>query len=219
MLDKLAQLSAVRESEVRGCLAAFVDSGIMKVASEEEFDALSSAVADNIGLDYDIDTIYKTAAYFMDDNQEKTAEEFDDTAYKAALGELLLMKTAGQIDDDTFASEYEALTKEAANAKVIVDKALGRAGVKDRIAGALSGVGSKVKKVVTAPYKNIGNAKKDFAAAKTLKDLGSAPAATRALQERGKKSLKKGLKQLGVQGAAVGGTGLAAGLYAKHSSK
>ncbi len=62
MLDKLAQLEAVRESEVRGCLAAFVDSGIMKVASEEDFDAISSAVAQNIGIDYDIDTIYKTAA-------------------------------------------------------------------------------------------------------------------------------------------------------------
>ncbi len=121
MLDKLAQISAVRDSEVRGCLAAFVDSGIMKVASEEDFDALSSAVAANIGLDYDIDTIYKTASYLLGEGQEKTAAEQHNAACMAALGELLMMKTAGQIDDATFTSEAHELMKVAKNEVAVMD--------------------------------------------------------------------------------------------------
>lgn len=211
MLDKLAQLSAVRESEVRGCLAAFVDSGIMKVASEEDFDALASAVSSNIGLDYDIDTIYKTAAYLIgepaEEAQEKTAEEFDDTAYKAALGELLLMKTAGQIDDNTFVSEYDALTKEAAGKMEAIKAGLGAA--KKMVADKAGIVARKVKEVAKAPVKNIAEGRKSVAAGKAAiggpeKDMINA----------GRKQIAKGVAQ--VAGGA-GAAGLGAALYAKHS--
>lgn len=41
-MDKLAEL--VRDSEVRGAMAAFVDLGLVKVAGQEAFDALVDAV-------------------------------------------------------------------------------------------------------------------------------------------------------------------------------
>lgn len=125
MLDKLAQIAKVRESEVRGCLAAFQDAGILKTASAEDFDVLTHAVASNLGIDYDIDTIYKTAAFILGgpveeaasaeapaaEPQEKTAA--DDSARMAAIGELFMKKVAGSIDDETFTKELAPLMKKA----------------------------------------------------------------------------------------------------------
>lgn len=124
MLDKLAQIAAVRESEVRGCLAAFHDAGILKTASAEDFDTLTHAVASNLGIDYGIDTIYKTAAFILGGvteepaqpvekapAQEKTAA--DETARMAAIGELFMKKVAGSIDDETFTKELAPLMKKA----------------------------------------------------------------------------------------------------------
>ena len=120
MMDKLAQIAKVRESEVRGCLAAFADAGILKVASAQDFDALSSAVASNLGIDYDIDTIYKTAAFVIDGassgyeqpvQQEKTAAAKPSSL--EAVGALFMQKVAGQIDDATFAREIVPLMKRA----------------------------------------------------------------------------------------------------------
>lgn len=125
MLDKLAQLAAVRESEVRGCLAAFHDAGILKTASAEDFDTLSHAVASNIGIDYDIDTIYKTAAFLLNGaqeqveatvpasshDQEKTASSKSDSM--AAIGALFMQKVAGKIDEATFARVIGPLMKQA----------------------------------------------------------------------------------------------------------
>ena len=128
MLDKLAQIAKVRESEVRGCLAAFQDAGILKTASAEDFDTLTHAVASNLGIDYDIDTIYKTAAFILGGPveeaqpaqeapaQEKVADDktaADETARMAAIGELFMKKVAGSIDDDTFTKELAPLMKKA----------------------------------------------------------------------------------------------------------
>ncbi len=117
MLDKLAQIAMVRESEVRGCLAAFQDAGILKTASEEDFDKLTYAVANNLGIDYDIDTIYKTAAFILggpaEDAVQPVARQEKTASAKAAIGELFLQKVAGTIDDATFAKRIVPLMKRA----------------------------------------------------------------------------------------------------------
>lgn len=102
-MDKLAELA--KEAEVRGVLAAYVDQGLLKVASAEDFDALSTAVTRNLTSDsYTIDDIATTTDRLLAGG-EKTAADLEDTARKAALGELLLKKMAGDIDMPTFTKE------------------------------------------------------------------------------------------------------------------
>ncbi len=55
MLEKVAEMT--RMAEVRGCLAAFHDAGLIKVASDQAFDGLCAQVADMIGYDYDLEKI------------------------------------------------------------------------------------------------------------------------------------------------------------------
>lgn len=118
-MDKLAQ---IRESEVRGVLAALVDCGQIKIASAEDFDNLASAVADNVGTSYSVDDIASVTAELLG-GSVKTAEEQHETACMAALGELLMMKTADEIDDETFASAVEPLLKEAVSIRGALGKA------------------------------------------------------------------------------------------------
>jgi len=115
-MDKMAEL--VRDSEVRGALAAFVDTGLMKVASADEFDAVCNDVCKVIGAsDYNIQKVAQIADAVMQkraEGVEKTASlEKDAQASKAALGELFLMKTAGQIDNETFVATARELMKTA----------------------------------------------------------------------------------------------------------
>lgn len=55
MINKVAEMT--RLAEVRGCMAAFHDAGLIKVASEEAFDGLCEQVADMIGYDYDLEKV------------------------------------------------------------------------------------------------------------------------------------------------------------------
>lgn len=57
-MEKTAEL--VRMAEVRGCLAAFHDAGLIKVANDQAFDGLCEQVADMIGYDYDLEKIAKS---------------------------------------------------------------------------------------------------------------------------------------------------------------
>ena len=114
-MDKIAALA--KEAEVRGVLAAYVDQGLLKVASAEGFDALSGAVAQNLSdSGYTIaDIATVTDQLLAGAGNEKIAAELEDTARMAALGELLMKKMAGEIDTPTFAEEAAYLAKEAAN--------------------------------------------------------------------------------------------------------
>ena len=116
-MDKLAQ---IRDSEVRGVLAAFVDNGLIKCASREDFDNLAEAVSANVGYDYDINTIADVTDALLSDDNVKTAGEQDDEGADegiadcmSAIGELYMRKTAGEIDDITFEEAADDLLKEA----------------------------------------------------------------------------------------------------------
>lgn len=106
--------SQVKEAEVRGAMAAFVDAGLVKVANQYDFDELCDVVADNVGYDYDLQKIAAvTEAALNGDGMNKYAAE--NLAFKATLGDLLLMKTAGQIDNRTFVREVNGMLKVAAD--------------------------------------------------------------------------------------------------------
>lgn len=55
MLNKVAEMT--RLAEVRGCMAAFHDAGLIKCASEDAFDNFCEQVASQIGYDYDLQKI------------------------------------------------------------------------------------------------------------------------------------------------------------------
>lgn len=112
-MEKIAEMA--KEAEVRGVLAAFVDQGLLKVASAEAFDELAGKVAAVIAPDgYTIEDIAAaTDSLLTSGFSEKTAAEQDDTARKAALGDLLMMKMAGEIDDATFSKEAGLLVTAA----------------------------------------------------------------------------------------------------------
>ncbi|WP_303995359.1 hypothetical protein [Desulfovibrio piger] len=152
-MDKLAEL--VRDSEVRGAMAAFVDLGLVKVAGQEAFDALVDAVCQGIGDEgYDLQKVASLTEALLaepqNEKQEKKAsigttvgtqlmvnkygvdnakegmsglpktasedtQETDDIAKKAALGELLQMKVAGQIDEKSFVEAASSLLEKDAS--------------------------------------------------------------------------------------------------------
>lgn len=75
MINKVAEMT--RLAEVRGCMAAFHDAGLIKCASEDAFDHLCNVVAENIGFDYDLEKIAKVtdAAVSQDrDRQMRNAK-------------------------------------------------------------------------------------------------------------------------------------------------
>lgn len=108
-MDKIAE--QVKEAEVRGCMAAFVDAGLVKVAGQDEFEALCGAVAANVGDNYDLEKIAAVTDAVISGKLQKTASA--ETARNAALGELLMMKVAGKIDDATFVKTAQELSKMA----------------------------------------------------------------------------------------------------------
>lgn len=59
MIDKVAEMT--RLAEVRGCVAAFHDAGLIKCASEDAFDDFCEQVASQIGYDYDLQKIAAAA--------------------------------------------------------------------------------------------------------------------------------------------------------------
>lgn len=123
-MNKLAQ---VREQEVRGVLAALVDKGHVKVASRGDFDKLAYVVAENVGYEYDVNDIIGVTGAVLNGGMDKTAgmqktaARMHESNCYAALGELLLMKTAGMVDDGTFVKEAEVLTDAAAEASGVAD--------------------------------------------------------------------------------------------------
>lgn len=106
---KLAE--QVKEAEVRGCMAAFVDAGMVKVAGQAAFDELCSEVAKNVGDNYDLEKVAAVTEAVLTGAAQGQTKVAAETARNAALGELLLLKTAGQIDDATFRQSAAELIK------------------------------------------------------------------------------------------------------------
>ena len=116
-MDKIAEM--VRDAEIRGALAAFVDAGLVKVASQEAFEGLVAAVGNKLGEDdYDLQKVAAVTDEILGEAEKTAAVQDDELIRNAALGELLQMKVAGQIDDETFQKEASQLmNKEAYNVR------------------------------------------------------------------------------------------------------
>ncbi len=132
-MNKIAELA--REAEIRGAMAAFVDAGLVKVASQNDFEALVGAVCNYLGEEeYDLQKVAAVTDAVLTGNvggpqyagREKIAAERDEFAHNAALGELLQMKIAGQIDDATFQKTAGALMDGARYATKRIGALFGR---------------------------------------------------------------------------------------------
>lgn len=113
-MQKYAHL--VKTAEVRGVLAYLVDSEMVKVASQEDFDSLVEQVTNSLeDENYDLNTVMnKTAELLEEDNtsQEKTAAEAEELVQKE-IGKLTMEKTAGNISDEKYELICSGLIKEA----------------------------------------------------------------------------------------------------------
>jgi hypothetical protein len=121
-MDKLAM---VKLAEVNGVLAGLVDEGLIKISSDEEFDALSELVSDNLDDEYDMDDILNKTAEVMQaadeleemmagEDMEKSAEELiaeEVTPLLAEYGHLALLKEAEEITDQDYEEETGKLKK------------------------------------------------------------------------------------------------------------
>lgn len=188
-MNKIA--AAVREAEVRGALAAFIDGGLMESLEQASFDKLASDVAGMLEDGYTVEDIATCAGQCLNPeaSQEKTAAE----AVQFAMGGLLMNKIAGVITDEQFAEAVESLLKEAAEAKMPKPKTPGKKTMPAQIAD--------------------DQAKKELAKAKQ-----EAAAGKKAIEESAKQisKYKKLLKGVGAAGAL--GT-VAAGVAGYQSGK
>ena len=152
-MDKMAAL--VKTAEVNGVLAALIDTGHVKLATDEDFDVVADAIAANLSDNYDLEEVLNKTAEIMDEVEEIYAEEIyadeiGDQGYgeegaemtdrdaMAELGQAVLAKEAGEIDDEEFAKiaasvkgMFEGARTVGRKAKGFVGKGLRGEGIKD----------------------------------------------------------------------------------------
>ena len=129
-MDKIAK--AVRRAEVNGFVAGLIDSGIMKVANEEEAAVVADVIEEHLPEDYDMEDAMAIAAEVVDalggeaeggevvedegyEDEDMVVEasdrsgEVNETALMAAFGELSMAKMAGEISAEQFEKEAASL--------------------------------------------------------------------------------------------------------------
>jgi hypothetical protein len=219
----------VKQAEVRGCIAAWIDAGQIKVASEGAFEDLCGRVAANLSDDYDLQKVAAVTEAVLSGGMKKTASQ--ETARNAALGELLLMKTAGQIDDDTFVKTANELMKlgygtgdsfldrfGVFGASTAEDKARVKAQKERQILNAVRNGGGNVSAEDAAAFakkhqermaKANGKAEAAFDSAFAAgQDANRAAQSRKVLKNRAIKGLKYGLGAAGIGGLGYLGTQL-----------
>jgi hypothetical protein len=130
-MDKIAE--QVKKAEVNGFVAGLVDTGILKVANDEELAIVADVIAENLPEDYTMEDAMAVAAEVVDaleggegmTDEEAAAlaaaeaegtgegmvveasdkDEVNVTAAMAALGELSMAKEAGDISEEDFKKE------------------------------------------------------------------------------------------------------------------
>ncbi len=212
---KLAE--QVKEAEVRGCVAAFVDAGLVKVAGQGAFDELCAVVADNIGDDYNLEKVAAvTEAVLGGAGQTKVAAE---TARNAALGELLMLKTAGQIDDETFRQSAAELIKmgEPLALPESTSKARSPWAVKAKFRGEdiLDGIKGAFK---GDDLRRAWGMREELKGLRGNRESVLNPLKAQVRKEIAKGALKSGLAYGGAASALAGGAYLGKKLYDKYAN-
>lgn len=77
-MNKFAHM--VKTAEVRGVMAYLVDSKMVKVASEEDFNTLVNVVSDNLEGDYDLNTVLSKTAEILTELTPDVKEEIEKKA-------------------------------------------------------------------------------------------------------------------------------------------
>lgn len=116
-MDKLAEFA--RSAEVRGAVAAFIDTGMLKVASQEAFEDLVEKVAEGCGEDYDLPKVAAVTLAVVAQDQQKVAEEEVGKEQEATTEQ----KTK-QEDPDPSAAESTPEVKTAMEKVALVGNAL-----------------------------------------------------------------------------------------------
>lgn len=134
MIDKVAEMT--RLAEVRGCMAAFHDAGLIKVASDQAFDGLCEEVASRIGYDYDLEKI----AAATDSLLSRIARAFRGDSIKAGKTMVADSKSWGQ---KLTSSKKDREAMKALGEKMIrkgrIEQALAYGGAGTLGAGGLAG--------------------------------------------------------------------------------
>lgn len=124
-MEKLAE--AIKQAEVNGFVGALVETGILKVANEEEQAVVADVIAEHLPEDYDMEDAMAVAADVVDalegemEGDEEIVDEegmvveasdksLNEAALMAAYGELAMAKEAGDISAEDFAKEANAVT-------------------------------------------------------------------------------------------------------------
>ncbi len=135
MINKVAEMT--RLAEVRGCLAAFHDAGLIKVANDQAFDGLCEQVAGMIGYDYDLEKIAGATDRILSGIKGAF------TGAKIKAGKDALSK-AKSVENNLFGAKANAREQEAAK-KLIrrgkIERALAYSGAGAAGAAGLAGVG------------------------------------------------------------------------------
>ena len=218
-MDKIAK--AVRRAEVNGFVAGLIDSGIMKVANEEEAAVVADVIEEHLPEEYDMEDAMAIAAEVVDAlGGEAEGEELEDEGYEdedmvveasdksedkplnktaalAALGELTMAKEAGEISEEEFQKEAVTLRGMVQGAKAGKDAVVrGAKATGNYLKAGLKGEGIRDNaKLLRGLQKN--KLLKTQAGANTAKDFG---------------------KSLGRTGVTYGTAALGAkGLYNKYN--
>lgn len=98
-MDKLAEL--VRDSEVRGAMAAFVDLDLVKVASQEAFDVLVDAVCQKIGDgEYDLQKVASVTEELLSESEQEVGTGEEGQEKTALLGTTIGAARASNLSDE-----------------------------------------------------------------------------------------------------------------------
>lgn len=196
----------VKYQEIGGALTAFNHAGLIKVA-EEDLPLLCDAVFEKIGSNYNLHDIANAVDEVIHEVQNgepmyKQAAYDDTLDYRVAIGDLTLMKIAGDINDYEYANGIDNLLKMAAGASSAAAAAKDPGKVKKFFNG--------VKNVLSG--KNYQESRKRVATAK--KTLDGFTEDSRAYKDVAKKlskaksgSRKELAKMLTGYGAIAGGVG------------
>lgn len=205
---------AAKQAEVRGALAALVDAGYVKVASENDFDVVADAVEQALPMlgNYDMTDVLSKTAEIMEEvyevygsgaldkrasdedmeELEKIASEVSEQDILAAYGSLTLQKEAGDISEFEFA-------KEAGKLNTITDMMRGAG---SKVTGGARSVGRQILKGLK------GEGIRDSYKAtrgRTAKLKGLSGAAKKSVIGARRHDRKDLLKALGRSGAVYGG--------------
>lgn len=204
-MDKIAM---VKTAEVRGVIACLVDNELVKVANQDEFNALSDLVEANVSENYDVNEVMNKTAEVLDALENMSDEELEELA--AAIEEEQAEEAvAEEVAEDEVkeASEINETALMAAYGELAMAKEAGEISAEEfeKEAGSLRGMVEGAKNLASRAYNGdvSGAAKSIGAKAKELarnKFTGFKDTLSGASVRAAKKEYDRGVNPLNLKG-------------------